>query len=85
MNGLIVSHRRGKHAQRTNQFLLEVDGISDKSTASKCIGKTISWKTPTKEIHGKITAVHGGNGVMRIRFPKNISGNILGQMVEILE
>ena len=85
MNGLIVSHRRGKRAQRMNQFLLEIGGVSDKATASKLIGKTVSWKTPKKEIHGKISAAHGGNGILRVRFSQNMTGNILGQKVEILE
>jgi large subunit ribosomal protein L35Ae len=86
MNGLIVSHRRGMHVQMANQFLLKVEGVSDKLTASKLIGKTIVWTTPTKrELHGRISAVHGANGVMRVRFSDNMSGNVLGQKVEILE
>jgi ribosomal protein L35AE/L33A len=86
MKGQIVSHRRGKHSQRENQFLLEIDGISDRNTASKLLGKTVSWKTPSKkDIHGKISSLHGNNGIVRIRFPKKMTGNILGKNVEILE
>ena len=85
MKGLIVSHRRGKHTQRTNQFLLKADGVGDRTIASRLIGKTVVWKTKNKRIHGKITSLHGNNGVMRVRFSKNASGNVLGQTVEILE
>ena len=85
MNGLIVSHRRGKHTQRMNQFLLGIDGVSDKATASKFIGKAVSWTTKSGEIHGRISSVHGNTGTLRVRFPKNMTGNILGQKVQILE
>ena len=85
MKGLIVSHRRGKRTQRMNQFLVEIDGISDRSTAAKLIGKTVAWKTKGKEIHGKVSALHGGNGVLRVRFSNSMAGNILGQKVEIIE
>jgi ribosomal protein L35AE/L33A len=85
MNGLIKSHRRGKQTQRMNQFLMGVDGVSDRATASKLVGKTVAWKTPGKEIHGRVVSVHGSNGIMRVRFSRDMSGNVLGQKVEILE
>lgn len=85
MNGLIINHRRGKSAQRINQYLMVIEGINNRTTASKLIGKTVSWKTTKKDIHGKITSLHGSNGVMIVRFSNNMSGNLLGQRVEVLE
>ena len=85
MDGLIVSTRRGKHKQSMNQFLLDVEGVSDKTVAAKFIGKKVSWLTKSGEIHGQVSAVHGNTGTLRVRFPKNMSGNIIGKTVSIQE
>jgi ribosomal protein L35AE/L33A len=86
MKGVIVSHRRGKHSQVTNQFLLEIDGVSDKATASKFIGKSVIWTTPGKrEIHGKVSSAHGNSGTLRVRFPSGVSSTMVGKEVEISE
>lgn len=82
----ILSFRRGRHTQRTNQFLLEVDGVDSKEKASVLIGTRLVWKSPAdKEITGKITAVHGRNGVLRARFTKGLPGTAIGKSVEMLK
>lgn len=85
---LILSFRRGRHTQRTNQFLLEIDGIDTKAKASQYIGKRVVWTSPgtaKKKIHGKITQPHGNNGVLRARFSRGLPGTALGTKVQILE
>ena len=82
----VVSFRRGRHTQHTNQFLLEVDGTDSKAKASQLIGKRVVWKSPgKKEISGKITNTHGNRGVLRARFSRGLPGTVLGKKVDILD
>jgi len=81
---IILSFRRGRHNQRTNQFLLEVEGVDTRAKAAQFIGKSVVWKTPAKrEIAGKITHPHGNSGVLRARFTRGLPGTALGTKVEI--
>ncbi len=81
---VILSFRRGRHTQRTNQFLLEVEGVETRAKAAQFIGKTVVWKSPAKrEIVGKITHPHGNSGVLRARFSRGLPGTALGTKVEI--
>jgi large subunit ribosomal protein L35Ae len=85
---LILSFRRGRHTQRTNQFLLEIEGVDTKAKASQYIGKRVIWTSPgaaKKKIYGKITQPHGNNGVLRARFSRGLPGTALGTNVQILE
>lgn len=91
MDATILSFRRGRHTQRTNQFLLEIEGVDSRAKASKFIGKKVVWKSRTrskdkkpKEILGKITSCHGNNGVLRARFSRGLPGEAVTTKVEIL-
>lgn len=88
MKATILSFRRGRHTQTTNQFLLELPGVDSKSLASGFIGKRVKWTSPgrlKKEIFGKITNVHGNNGVVRARFSKGLPGEAIGKKIDVLE
>ncbi len=85
---IILNFRRGRHTQRTNQFLLAIDGVFSRAMASQYIGKKVVWKSSgasRKEIHGKITQPHGNNGVLRARFSRGLPGTVLGTRVDVLE
>ena len=85
MKGLITSYRGGRHTKRSNQFLVELAGVSDSVTASKFIGKPASLGIPGKNLAGKIVSAHGKRGLIVARFPSGMSGNVLGRTIEILE
>ena len=86
MKATLLSYRRGRHTQRTNQMLVEVEGCDTKALASKFIGKKVVWKSPSgKEIFGKITQPHGNRGILRVRFSRGLPGDALGGKIEILE
>jgi len=86
MKAMILSFRRGRHTQRTNQFLLETEGIDTRSKASQLIGRRIVWTSPAKKlIYGKISQPHGNNGVLRARFSKGLPGTAIGTEVDIVE
>ncbi len=86
MKAKVLNFRQGRNTQKTNQLLLSVKDVDNRSTASSLIGKKIFWKTKSgKIIAGKISAAHGNNGALRARFSKGISGEVIGKELEIQE
>jgi large subunit ribosomal protein L35Ae len=86
MKAKVVNFRQGRHTQKTNQLLLSVKDVESRASASALIGKRVSWKTKSgKVIAGKIASPHGNNGILRARFSRGISGEVLGKEVEISE
>ena len=88
MKATILSFRRGRHTQKTNQFLLELPGIDTRAKSTQFIGRKVVWKSsgrPPKEIPGKITASHGNSGVVRARFSRGLPGEALRTKITILE
>jgi large subunit ribosomal protein L35Ae len=86
MKARVLSFRRGRHTQKTNQLLLSVKDATSKSSAATFIGKKVVWKTKSgREIKGKIVAVHGNSGTLRARFSGGVSGEVLGRDIDILE
>jgi len=88
MKAIILNFRRGRHTQRMNQFLLEIPGVDSAALASEFIGKRVRWTSPgkmKKEIFGKITNIHGSNGVVRARFSRGLPGDVIGKKIDILD
>jgi len=86
MKATIISFRRGRHTQTTNQFLLELPGVDNRAMASQFIGRGVIWKsTAGKMIHGKIAQTHGNNGLVRARFNKGLPGTAITNQIEVLE
>ena len=86
MEGVIASYRRGIKTQTNNQAIIHVHGVESKKDAEKLIGKTASWVSDGKEkktLKGKITAVHGGNGAVRVLFEKGVPGQALATKIHI--
>lgn len=75
--------RQGKNHVKNKQMVVKVADNADE--AKKTIGKTIVWASPAgKEIKGKISALHGRNGNVRVIFvEKGLPGQALGQKVKI--
>jgi large subunit ribosomal protein L35Ae len=86
MHAVILNFRRGRHTQKTNQFLLAVDGFNSRSKAGELVGKKVVWKSPAgKEIHGVISGPHGNRGIVKARFSKGLPGTAIGNKVKILD
>ncbi len=86
VKGKVVQFRRGRHTINERQFLIEVDGVSDRESATKLVGKEVTWTSPgklKKLIKGKISSAHGGNGVVRALFEKGLPGQAVTTEVEI--
>jgi len=76
--------RQGRHHQNNKQMVLKVAETAE--AAEKVIGKTASWTSPSgKVIQGKISALHGRKGNVRVIFEeKGLPGQALGQKIAIL-
>ncbi|MBL7160580.1 MAG: 50S ribosomal protein L35ae [Candidatus Aenigmarchaeota archaeon] len=88
MKATIISFRRGRHTQKPNQFLLEIEGCDSRQKAMKFIGKKVAWVSSGKEpkkISGVITNAHGNSGVLRARFSRGLPGEAVTTKIEILE
>ncbi|MEM4348758.1 MAG: 50S ribosomal protein L35ae [Candidatus Anstonellaceae archaeon] len=84
MKARILSYRRGVHTEYTNQYVLQVEGVSDRTAAEGLIGKKVVFKTSTgKEIIGKISKAHGNSGAVLARFDKGLPGQAIGAEVSI--
>lgn len=82
--GLLVNYRRGRHTQRTNQFLLEVPGIDSRDKATQLAGRRVIWTTPGgKQLPGKILGAHGNKGVVRARFSKGLPPQAIGAKADV--
>jgi large subunit ribosomal protein L35Ae len=84
MDARIVSYRRGKRTEYTNQYILIIDGVTEKAESAKHVGKKVVWKTPAgKEVVGKVTNTHGNRGALLARFEKGLPGQVLGSRVNV--
>ncbi|MBN1924058.1 MAG: 50S ribosomal protein L35ae [Nanoarchaeota archaeon] len=80
MNGIITSYRRGRGTQKGNQMIVMPENAAK---AKELIGKKVIFKTKTKEITGKVTALHGSKGAVRVLFEKGMPGQSLLTKVSI--
>jgi large subunit ribosomal protein L35Ae len=78
MKGIITSYRRGRHTQTGNQMI-----VMPEKPSKELVGKKVVYKTKTKEIVGKITAMHGNKGAVRVSFEKGMPGQSLLREVSI--
>lgn len=84
MEGVIKNFRRSVHRQKTNHMIVYLNGVKDKESAGKLVGKAVVWKSPKgKEISGKVASAHGNKGAVRVIFEKGMPGQSLGNKVEI--
>ena len=84
MEGTIVHFRGSRRVKRTNQMVLQVNGVDDKDKAAKLIGKKVVWKTSAgKQMTGQITNIHGNSGALRVRFDTGLPGQSIGTKVSI--
>ena len=82
----VLNFRQGRHTQKTNQLLLSAKDVESRGAATKLVGKKVVWKTGSgKEIVGKVAGAHGNKGVLRARFSKGVSGEVIGKDLELKE
>jgi large subunit ribosomal protein L35Ae len=85
MKAKVVNYRGGKHTQKANELVLEVEGVASKEDSKKLLKKKVEWTTPSgKKISGEVSKVHGNKGCVLARFEKGLPGQALGTSAEVL-
>jgi large subunit ribosomal protein L35Ae len=80
----ILQFRRGRHTVHERHFLIEIEGVSDRKSAEKYVGKKVEWKSPAgKVIKGEISSAHGNKGVVRAIFERGLPGQAITTNVEV--
>lgn len=78
--GILVSYRRSRARQYNNQVLLKLvsSGLGKVDNLIGC--KVLIRDSKGNEYRGKVIGVHGKgvNGVVLVRFRRNIPGQLLG-------
>ena len=84
IQGIIVNYRVGPKTQRSKECIIEFRHVTSVSEASRLIGRKVAWKRGKNKIIGKIVALHGKKGLVRVRFRKGLPGQALGTTVELV-
>ena len=81
----IMNYRGSHHTQHPKHMIIHPEGSTSKEDAAQYVDKKAVWTTKSGiKITGLITAPHGGNGAVRVRFDdKGLHGQSLGTKIEI--
>lgn len=82
--GFVVSYRTGPKTQRSKECVLKFPNVKSSSEAARLVGRKVAWSAGERKIRGKIVALHGKRGLVRVRFRRGVSGQALGTRVEII-
>ncbi len=83
LRGVIVNYRMGPKTQRPKEYIVQFAGVKSAEQAARLIGRKVAWPVGERKIRGKIVAVHGKNGLVRVRFRKGLPGQT-GIQIEII-
>ena len=74
LRGVVVNCRAGAKTQRPKECIVQFADVRSFGQAAPPLGKKVVWSVGKREIIGKIVAVHGKNGLVRVRFRKGLPG-----------
>ena len=81
---VFTGYRGGLRTQRNKQILVKIDRVDTRDKAAKYIGRKVVWRNQKgNTLIGKITGVHGRNGVLKARFKKGLPGQAMGAELEV--
>ncbi len=83
ITGLIVSYRLGPKSQRPRECIVRFSSAAG-TKASRLVGRRLVWRSGKKKIIGKVVALHGKNGLARVRFRRGVPGQALGSLVQLI-
>ncbi len=81
--GVVVNYRTGPKTQSSKECIAQFASIKSANQAARLIGRKVAWPVGERKIRGKIVAVHGNNGLVRVRFRKGLPGKT-GIQIEII-
>jgi large subunit ribosomal protein L35Ae len=83
LRGVVVNYRVGPKTQRPREYIVRFASVNSARQAARLIGRKVAWPVGERKIRGKIVAVHGKNGLVRVRFRKGLPGQT-GTQIEII-
>ncbi len=86
MEGRIAHYRSANSTRYPRQLIVHVEGVDKQDKATPLVGKTVRWVSPGKNkttITGKVSAVHGNSGAVRVIFERGLPGQALGTTVTV--
>jgi len=83
LRGVIVNYRTGPKAQRSKEYIVKFADVKSAKQAARFLGRKVAWPVGKRTIRGKIVAVHGKNGLVRVRFRRGLPGQT-GIQIEII-
>lgn len=90
---VFLGFQRSKSVQRPNKALVEIEGVKTKKDADFYMGKRVAYIYKAKKevagshyrvIWGRIARPHGGNGVVRAHFRKNLPARAMGHSLRVM-
>ncbi|MGA2768980.1 MAG: 50S ribosomal protein L35ae [Candidatus Bathyarchaeia archaeon] len=82
--GTIANYRIGIRTQMSKWCLIRFADANSVSKAGQLVGRKVVWKEGKKELIGKITGLHGKNGVVEAKFRKGVPGWAIGTTVQLV-
>lgn len=82
--GRITNYRVGNKSQTPRECLVEFKGINSAAVAGKLVGQKVAWKAGEKVRLGQVKALHGRNGIVKVRFRRGVPGEAIGTVVQIV-
>merc|ERR1712037_296798 len=88
-----VGFKRSKVQQNTNQSILNLEGVNDRSAARYYFGKRVVYVYKTtsgqkdkrfKTIWGRVSKCHGNNGSLIASFKKNLPPRAMGSTLRVM-
>ena len=79
-----MNFQRGTVNQHQQYGLIQLEGVSTIAEAAKFIGRTVILhiNEETKS-QGRVVALHGRNGVLRVRFRRSLAAEALAKEVMV--
>mmetsp|Transcript_969 Transcript_969/g.1240 ORF Transcript_969/g.1240 Transcript_969/m.1240 type:complete len:116 (+) Transcript_969:29-376(+) len=94
VNGAILGYQRGLRTQNNSTSLIKIKGVDSKDETQFYVGKRIAYITKGSSADrngskfrvnwGKVCRAHGGNGVVRCRFHRNLPPQSIGGKVRVM-
>ena len=82
--GFVINYRLGKKSQKPKECLIRIPGM-DASEAGQILGMKVCWPADEPKIYGKIVSLHGGKGILKVKFKKGIPGQALNIRIKLIK
>lgn len=88
-----LGFRRSKVQQNTNQSILRLEGVNDRTGAQYYFGKRVAYIYKTKSgqkdkrfrtIWGRVSRSHGNTGAVLARFASNLPPRAIGSTLRVM-